>query len=443
MSNAIVVREYARLTFAELAENTLDRAQITASAFRWLVELGQQFRANGLALLELDNQQWLRLDNFVGVLESPCGQVIEILPKHRSATNCIESARKLLCKLICNALDINSRNTSHASIERFDSALPEWLTRKFLQELDLLYKRGLRFEYQRIEEQQRFLRGRLDVQKQLRQPPGREHLFHIQHDVFSADRPENRLLKTALLKICVTTQDSENWRLAHELQSLLHDLPESTDITHDFHCWQDSRLMAHYQAIKPWCEFVLNQHIPMAVQGDWRGLSLLFPMEKLFESYVASELTKAVAQQPGRGNHVYTQLASSYLCTHLKQDMFLLKPDLSLNLGFTRQPIQRWILDTKWKLLDGAAIDDKYGLSQQDFYQMFAYGHKYLNGQGTLVLIYPAWDKFPAITAPLHFSFSADLQLLALPFDLEDENAAKNLISLLQSGINQISTAVA
>jgi 5-methylcytosine-specific restriction enzyme subunit McrC len=100
-------------------------------------------------------------------------------------------------------------------------------------------------------------------------------------------------------------------------------------------------------------------------------------------------------------------------------------------------------LDTKWKLLDGAAKDDKYGLSQQDFYQMFAYGHKYLNGRGTLVLIYPAWDKFPANAEPLHFSFSSDLQLLALPYDLEHENAAKNLISSLQQGIKQISTAAA
>jgi 5-methylcytosine-specific restriction enzyme subunit McrC len=443
MSNAVVVREYARLTFADLAENTLDQAQITPSAFRWLVELGQQFRANGLALLELDNQQWLRLDNYVGVLESPCGQVIEILPKHRSAINCKESARQLLCKLICNALDIKSRNTSHASIERFDTALPEWLMRQFLQELDLLYKRGLRFEYQRIEEQQRFLRGRLDVQKQLRQPPGREHLFHIQHDVFSADRPENRLLKTALLKICVTTQDSENWRLAHELQSLLHDLPESTDITHDFHCWQDIRLMAHYQAIKPWCEFVLNQHIPMAVQGDWRGLSLLFPMEKLFESYVAVELSRALANLPGRGNELRPQLASHYLCSHLQNEIFRLEPDLSLRLASSNQAYQRWILDTKWKLLYLDSRDKNYGMSQQDFYQMFAYGHKYLNGQGTLVLIYPAWDKFPAHAEPLHFSFSSDLQLLALPYDLEDENAAKNLISSLQQGIKQASTAAA
>ncbi|MFC4654011.1 McrC family protein [Rheinheimera marina] len=443
MSKAVVVREYARLTFAELAENTLDRAQITASAFRWLVELGQQFRANGLVLLELDNQQWLRLDNFVGVLESPCGQVIEILPKHRSATNCIDSARRLLCKLICNALDIKSRDSSHASIERFDTALPEWLMRQFLQELDFLFKRGLRFEYQRIEEQQRFLRGRLDVQKQLRQAPGREHLFHIQHDVFSADRPENRLLKTALLKICVTTQDSENWRLAHELQSLLHDLPDSTDITDDFQRWQDSRLMAHYQAIKPWCEFVLNQHVPIAVQGDWRGLSLLFPMEKLFESYVAVELSRALANLPGRGNELRPQLASHYLCSHLQNEIFRLEPDLSLRLASSNQAYQRWILDTKWKLLYLDSRDKNYGMSQQDFYQMFAYGHKYLNGQGTLVLIYPAWDKFPANAEPLHFSFSSDLQLLALPYDLEDENAAKNLISSLQQGIKQASTAAA
>ena len=41
--------------------------------------------------------------------------------------------------------------------------------------------------------------------------------------------------------------------------------------------------MAHYQAIKPWCELILNQQMPIAVSGEWRGMSLLFPMEKLFE----------------------------------------------------------------------------------------------------------------------------------------------------------------
>lgn len=427
---AIVVREYARLTTAALAQNTLDAAHISPSAFSWLVKLGQQFKANGLQLLELDDQQWLRLDNYVGVLESPCGQVIEILPKHRVEGECVASARKLLRKLILNAMQLKQRETQHTDIECFDAPLPEWLMQQFLTELDHLIKRGLRFDYHRVEEQQRFLRGQLDVVKQLRQPPGREHLFHIRHDIFSADRPENRLLKAALLCVCKTTQDNDNWRLAHELQSMLQELPVSTDFQSDFKAWRTDRLMAHYQAIKPWCEFVLSQHVPLAVQGQWQGISMLFPMERLFESYVAAELDAAAQRLPGIKGEVNTQLASKYLCTHQGKDFFQLKPDLQLKLG-----AMRWILDTKWKLLDAADRENKYGLSQQDFYQLFAYGQYYLGGEGTLVLIYPAWQKFPSGAQLAEFSFNDKLKLLVLAFDLEAEDAAKNLILQLQQGI--------
>lgn len=428
--SAVVVREYARLTSAPLKANTLDQAHISVSAFRWLVKLGQQFKSNGLQLLVLDDQQWLRLDNYVGVLESPCGQVIEILPKHRVEGECVASARKLLRKLILNAMQLKQRETQPTDIERFDAPLPEWLMQQFLTELDHLVKRGLRFDYHRVEEQQRFLRGQLDVLKQLRQPPGREHLFHIRHDIFSADRPENRLLKTALLRVCKTTQDNDNWRLAHELQSMLQELPVSTDFQSDFKAWRTDRLMAHYQAIKPWCEFVLSQHVPLAVQGQWQGISMLFPMERLFESYVAAELDVAAQRVPGIKGEVNTQLASKYLCTHQGKDFFQLKPDLQLKLGD-----ERWILDTKWKLLDAADRENKYGLSQQDFYQLFAYGQYYLGGEGTLVLIYPAWQKFPAGTQLAEFSFNNTLKLQVLPFDLEAENAANELITLLQQGL--------
>jgi 5-methylcytosine-specific restriction enzyme subunit McrC len=429
---AVVVREYARLTTAPLAQNTLDAAHISPSAFSWLVKLGQQFKANGLQLLELDDQQWLRLDNYVGVLESPCGQVIEILPKHRVEGECINSARKLLRKLILNALQLKQRETEHTDIERFDAPLPEWLMAQFLTALDSLVKRGMRFDYQRIEESQRFLRGQLDVVKQLRQPAGREHIFNIRHDIFTANRPENRLLKAALLRVCKTTQDNDNWRLAHELQSLLHELPASTDIQADFTAWRSDRLMAHYLAIKPWCEFVLSQHVPLAVQGQWQGISMLFPMERLFESYVAAELDAAVQRMPGVKGEVRTQLASKYLCKHHGKGFFQLQPDLQLRLG-----AERWILDTKWKLLDASDRENKYGLSQQDFYQLFAYGQHYLGGEGTLVLIYPAWQKYPAGTELGEFRFNDKLALKVTPFDLDAQDAAKDLILKLQQGIKQ------
>jgi 5-methylcytosine-specific restriction enzyme subunit McrC len=92
---------------------------------------------------------------------------------------------------------------------------------------------------------------------------------------------------------------------------------------------------------------------------------------------------------------------------------------------------ERWIMDCKWKRVDGtlrAYGDDlgvqKYGLSQSDFYQLFAYGQKYLNGKGEMVLIYPQTANF---SAPLPvFHFSKDLWLWVLPFDL---NEGKLLLS--------------
>lgn len=94
--------------------------------------------------------------------------------------------------------------------------------------------------------------------------------------------------------------------------------------------------------------------------------------------------------------------------------MFRLKPDLLLEQGG-----KKWLLDTKWKRLNTEARDKKYDLAQQDFYQMLAYGHNYLAGQGEMVLIYPKTRGFPAPLKP--FIFSPELTLHVWPYDLEND----------------------
>ncbi|TNF06697.1 MAG: restriction endonuclease [Gammaproteobacteria bacterium] len=406
----IVVREYARLTTGYLSCNTLDEAQISETAFDWLCELAEGFRRSGTELLQLHGQRWLRLDNFVGVLESPCGQVIEILPKHHDEGDCEHRSRELLCKLIAGALDISKRETSPAGLQLYRAPLAEWVIRQFLQALEYLVKRGLRFDYQRLEEEQYYLRGQLDVVKQMRQPPGRRHRFHIRHDVFLPDRPENRLLKSALMLVCQTTQDADNWRLAHELGGILHDIPTSHDIAEDFRRWRNERLMAHYQHVKPWCELILYRQMPLSVVGEYRGISLLFPMEKLFEDYVSTWLRRHLAPS----TQLTTQASRHALCRHQAQPIFQLRPDLLIEQGG-----RRWVLDTKWKRLDADDRKQNYSLSQSDFYQLFAYGQRYLGGQGELTLIYPAWRKFQAPLAP--FVFDDNMQLNVVPFDLDND----------------------
>ena len=411
MKSTVVVREYAYLTTAPVAANTLDRAHISESAFRWLVELGQQFRRNGLPLFELDSQKLLRLDNYVGVLESPCGTVIEVLPKHTTEQTSAVEARALLKRLIKTSMQLSVREADFADVERFEMPIREWLITCFLNELEVLLKRGLQFDYQVREEEARFLRGQLDIAKQLRQPPGKAHVFNIRHDLFLPDRPENRLIKSALVAVCSATQDNDNWRLAHEILSQLLQLPESSDTRADFKSWSTDRLLTHYRPIKPWCEFILNQHVPYSVSGGWRGISMLFPMEKLFENYVAEQLRRAI----GNKGTVRTQLSTEYLCEHKGKGVFKLIPDIEVVIGD-----KRWIMDTKWKLLDVYSGGSTYGLSERDFYQMLAYGYKILHSQGDLVLIYPAWKNFPSNENISPFEFDNQTTLLVTSFNLND-----------------------
>ena len=409
--STIVVREYARLTTDHVEQN-LDQASISHTMFDWLCKLASSFKSNGATILQLENRRWLKLDNYVGILQSPCGTVLEVLPKHTDqlGDEAERQANALLRKMLEVALNLPSRTTQMASIDSFRHSLLEWVIQAFLNCLDHLIKRGLRFDYQRLEEEQKFLRGQLDVVKQMRQPPGKAHVFQIRHDVFLPDRPENRLLKTALQRICKTTRQAKAWHISHELLELMSEVPLSKNISSDFSQWRDDRLMAHYQPMRVWCELVLGEFMPMALRGKTEGISLLFPMEKLFETYVGHMLKKQLSPHL----ELICQVRSKYLCKHGNQDIFQLRPDFLIKRGEKTE----LVLDTKWKIVSEFDRDNKYGLSQSDFYQLHAYGHRYLQSRGQMILIYPLHSNFLNYI-PNRFSFSVDLHLWVVPFDLE------------------------
>ena len=410
----VQVREHAWLC-TEAVAPSLDCAQISLTAFDYLCKLSERFSRGGARLAQVEGRQRLKLDNYVGVLQTPCGTVIEIVPKHHAEGGTLQEARALLRKLLLALLDMPAREVGPAALQLFDAPLSEWVMHQFLQALDVLVSRGLRMDYARVEQELPFLRGQFNLNAQLRQSPGKGHHFHVRHDVYGPDRPENRLLKLALERVRQATQSPENWRLAQELSVRLHEVPASRQVAHDFRAWGTDRLLAHYRAVKPWCELILHQHMPLAVSGDYQGLSLLFPMEKLFERYVARWLRRALAP----GVEMRTPARSHSLSMHDGSPIFQLEPDI-----FITQGRKRWVLDTKWKLLNEADRPGKYGLSQSDFYQLYAYGQKYLGGGGSMALIYPRTEQFTQPLKPFHFD--ERLSLWVLPFDLDapmDEQA--------------------
>lgn len=413
----VTVREHARLTIGPVPAGSLDEASIPASAFDWLCQEAQRHRSGGAALVQVEDRRWLRLDNYVGVLESPCGTRIEVLPKHVRGQGDVSAARQVLVRMLRAGLRLPVRDTGPTALQTFDAPVSEWIIHQFLVELDLLVRRGLRFDYHLVEEEVRFLRGRLQVARQLRQPVGRQHLFQVEHQVFDANRAENRLIASALDRVVSMTREPANWRLAHELAHALGEVRRSPDITGDFRRWSRDRLMSHYGAIRPWCELILGNRNPMSALGHWTSRSLLFPMEKVFECFVEASLRR---QLPA-GATLRPQAASQFLASRGGRRMFRLQPDFLIEYdGAT------WVVDAKWKLLDEADAANSYGLSQGDFYQLFAYGKRYLAGSGQLVLVYPKCETF---TQPLEkFNLEDGLWLDALPLDLRDGSLANGTL---------------
>ena len=182
--------------------------------------------------------------------------------------------------------------------------------------------------------------------------------------------------------------------------------------TLDFSRVRLDRGMGHYADALAWARLVLGDESPLTGAGGHRAPSLLFPMEAVFEAYVAKHLARQLAHP----FTLRTQTRSFSLVKHLGQDWFRLKPDLLVQELATNH----LVLDTKWKLLDGkkATGADKYGLDQGDFYQLHAYGQSYLDGQGDVVLIYPRTDAFDQALPVFDFPKSKGLRLWVLPFCL-------------------------
>ena len=115
--------------------------------------------------------------------------------------------------------------------------------------------------------------------------------------------------------------------------------------------------------------------------GSEVALALLFPMESLFESYIAVLLKKHLTPL---GYSVSAQDKTYYLFDEPKR--FAMRPDIVIRRKADGAII---IMDTKWKLL----ADNKanYGIAQADMYQMYAYQKKY--GAQNVALLYPQTDK--------------------------------------------------
>ena len=196
----------------------------------------------------------------------------------------------------------------------------------------------------------------------------------------------------------------------HRLRQLgivFSQVPPSTDVYDDWVRHRVDRSMQHYDQVMSWVGLFLFRQGLATFAGPFVNRALLFPMEQVFEDFVAS----AVRRYQRRFT-VFPKRPIRYLAKNsANKAAFRLKPDIVLK----EQGKVQFVLDAKWKPLDPA--QQNHGVSQGDAYQLFAYGKMY--GCGLVILVYPRTTVF---RKPFEFQFVDDdgLRMACFPFNVAE-----------------------
>jgi 5-methylcytosine-specific restriction enzyme subunit McrC len=380
-SKPITVREYEKIPRNDLSVLLWSRLQRFDE---------QQAGERGETIFDWSRLHYVKAKSIVGVIQIP-GLCIEILPKIDSQDsveeNNIYQARHNLLYMLSLAKQIPLKERDLANQRLKKLPLLETFIRIFAERLITELNRGLPLQYIRIEENLSFYKGKLQVSEHIRQNIAHKERFFLSRDEFTCDNPLCRAFKVCC-RILLNLSTSNNTRRLLQ-ESLLH-FADVNDITLQEalveHIALD-RNTERFQALLDFCRILLQHCTPAASAGRTTTFSLLFPMEVLFEEFVARFIYRHASDLDLYRPGIAIQACGKR--KNLMRDLngkryYRLKPDLVIS---DHAGDVSCILDTKWKRLYNAMALHEMGVTGGDLYQLFAYAKQYECNKN--ILLYP------------------------------------------------------
>lgn len=380
---------------------------------------------------------YIKTGRYVGTVQTKDGQVIEILPKiYKSGDRAEEDITLCRCvflRMLSCFQQSQAKTFQDATLSTKENfPILEAYISRYLSEVERLLMDGLKKNYFQVEENQKFLKGRLLINKQISKNCVDKTRFAVRYSKYIEDIPQNRIIVSTLYKLSKTSQSSVNVSRSYSLLSAFSDIPPSSNVESDLLLsLRSNRLFSNYENLLQWSsQFLLNKGFT-TFSGTHVNQSLLFSAEKLFESFIAHLFKKYAKDYTVSSQHSKYFLVDKYGDT--EHGKFRLRPDIVVESKDSESfsDYDTIIIDTKWKNLDSGAPDKNYLIDIKDMYQLYAYGQKYHLGDSyfldiipKLVLIYPYTEKFQTELKPFVYEevkAKYGLKLVVYPFNLADE----------------------
>ena len=311
-------------------------------------------------------------NNYVGLIQMKRGHQIQILPKIEFAKGEKDETKRVFMKMLRSMKDFPSKVFMNANLKIDRMNLYEIFINMYLQEVRNLVKRGLKSAYVTQEDNLFVYKGKLLIKEHIRNNFAHRERFYVSFDEYQVDRAENRIIKSTLLKLNNITSSAENTKEIRQLLTAFELVEASKNYDKDFSKVVIDRNTKAYDSLIKWSKVFLKDKSFTTFSGTESVRALMFPMEKVFEAYVAKNLRKVFSRE---GWQVSIQNRGYYLFNKLNGEnhkRFAIRPDIVV----TRNDGNTVILDTKWKNLVDRK-NENFGISSADMYQMYAYSKKY------------------------------------------------------------------
>jgi len=380
----------------------------------------------------------IKVLNYAGIIGF--GDVrLEILPKFLKrrydkgllTPNEVEDRNTILSNLLemlkrTQRLKVKETDITMLSYEKGD--IFEIFVHLFAKNLLNLLKCKVDMGYVKRCEELSFVRGKIDVKRYIN--PAKYHRIPCTFYERSMDTPINRTLKYVCYLLSRKV-NQENYRLLKQIMAILDPVtlsPVSADYVKRI---TFNRLNIDFKPFIDFCEVVLRSSTLSLQESQIEFFSILFPMEKLFEEFIAEVIRTEDLHREVFGDGVLQIQREKkdriYFVTKPRK-MFELIPDIVIKAGN-----DCYVIDTKYKLLDPE--DRKLGVSQQDLYQIYVYC-KALNAKKAL-LLYPEelYEKKIEQDFTLRDEIKVSVRTISLKHDLRQNDGWNDFVKELREAL--------
>ncbi|MEM1326413.1 MAG: hypothetical protein AAGI23_10685 [Bacteroidota bacterium] len=342
------------------------------------------------ALSKLSPSKYFRLQHravqfsqYVGAIQLG-NLTIEILPKTDQYVQDKSLWRDVLLDMLryCRLLKIETVGTAHLALKRH--SILDIYYALFLEEVAQLLHRGIFCSYTNTVANRKSLKGQIQFAEQIRHNWLHKERFFTRKQTYNDDNIFNQIISTALDLLRFVPLPSG---LQLQYDSLIQQFPQHLNshlTTQDFQQLHFNRHNEHYRNAIQIARLLIQQNQPNLRSGEQSAIALLFDMNLLFEEYIFRQLCRVRSTSL----HISRQQQKAFW------NRQHIRPDIVLQDGRNR-----YVLDTKWKLLKTAKP------AMQDLQQAFVYG-QYFDAQ-TTVLLYPQQHNFQH-QPPVAFQAASD-----------------------------------